>query len=84
MGTARPRAKNGYDAPPRRLAALGALAVALLLMAPGAGGQGLPETGFTAGEPFPTVAFPSLTDGQPTAISDFRGKRVILHVFASW
>ena len=34
-------------------------------------------------EPFPDLALPSL-DGKPRSISDFRGKKVVLHVFASW
>ena len=36
------------------------------------------------GEPFPDLTLPSLEDGSPAAISDFRGQRLILHVFASW
>lgn len=45
---------------------------------------GLPDTGFQIGEPFPTLALPSLDDRKPTSISDFRGQKLILHVFASW
>ena len=26
----------------------------------------------------------SLPDGQPVSIADFRGEKVVLHVFASW
>ena len=40
--------------------------------------------GFEVGNPFPTLAFPSLEDGQPRSITEFRGKKLILHVFASW
>ena len=36
------------------------------------------------GQPFPDIAFPSMEDGSPMSIADFRGKKVILHVFASW
>lgn len=36
------------------------------------------------GEPFPEIVLPSMEDGSPTSIRDFRGKRVMLHVFASW
>ena len=46
--------------------------------------QDLPPTGFEVGEPFPSLAFPSLEDGKPTSLADFRGHKVILHVFASW
>ena len=40
--------------------------------------------GFHVGEPFPTLAFPALEGGEPASVSDFRGRRLILHVFASW
>jgi len=43
-----------------------------------------PSTGFEVGEPFPNIAFPALEDGRPRSIADFRGQKVILHVFASW
>ncbi len=36
------------------------------------------------GQPFPEARFPALKDGRPTAMADFRGKRVLLLVFASW
>lgn len=36
------------------------------------------------GKPFPAIAFPSLDGGTPMSIADFRGKKVLLHVFASW
>ena len=39
---------------------------------------------FREGEFFPVRAFPSLKDGRPMSIADFRGKKVILHIFASW
>ena len=39
---------------------------------------------FSAGEPFPDIVLPSLEDDSPTSISRFRGKKIILHVFASW
>ena len=35
------------------------------------------------GEPFPDLALPTL-EGSTRSISDFRGQKVILHVFASW
>ena len=43
----------------------------------------LPEA-FRVGKPFPTLAFPSLETGRPASIADYRGERLILHVFASW
>lgn len=36
------------------------------------------------GEPFPNLTLPSMEDGSPTSITSFRGKKLILHVFASW
>ncbi len=36
------------------------------------------------GKPFPDLLLPSMEDGSPTSIADFRGRKLILHVFASW
>jgi hypothetical protein len=36
------------------------------------------------GQPFPDIVLPTLADGKPGAISQFRGKKLILHIFASW
>lgn len=36
------------------------------------------------GRPFPTLALPLLEDGSPASIARFRGKKTLLHVFASW
>ncbi len=36
------------------------------------------------GEPFPDLVLPSMTDGRPMSLADFRGRKVILQVFASW
>lgn len=36
------------------------------------------------GEPFPNIVLPSLRDGRPLSLADFRGRKIILHVFASW
>ncbi len=36
------------------------------------------------GQPFPAIVLPSLTDGEPMSIRDFRGEKVVLHIFASW
>jgi hypothetical protein len=38
----------------------------------------------TVGETFPDLVLPSLRDGTPTSLAQFRGQKVILHVFASW
>ena len=39
---------------------------------------------FHEGEMFPTTVFPSVDSGQSVSVADFRGKRLILHIFASW
>ena len=46
-------------------------------------GPSLP-IGAHVGEFYPNYVFPSLEDGRPTALSEFRGKKIILHHFASW
>jgi len=43
-----------------------------------------PASGIAEGQPFPLIALPALDDGRPLSMADFRGERVILHVFASW
>ncbi|MFQ5677508.1 MAG: hypothetical protein ACE5G1_16585 [bacterium] len=39
---------------------------------------------FKVGDLFPTINLPSLADGQAASIQDYRGQKIILHVFASW
>lgn len=57
----------------------------LLLLLPSASESAQRATSpFPVGEIFPDIAFPSLVDGSPTRLSDFRGRKVMLHVFASW
>ena len=38
----------------------------------------------TVGQAFPDLVLPRLGDGEPISIAAFRGKKVILHLFASW
>lgn len=58
--------------------------LSVAVVAPGqAQGRG-PTTGFEVGQPFPGLAFPRLDDGRTTSLADFRGKKLLLHVFASW
>jgi hypothetical protein len=40
--------------------------------------------GFNPGDAFPTIALPAAADGRPTSIAEFRGKKVIVNIFASW
>jgi hypothetical protein len=42
------------------------------------------ESAFEIGKPFPEFVLPSAEDGRPMSIAQFRGKKVLLHVFASW
>jgi len=37
-----------------------------------------------AGKPFPNLVLPALEDGSPRSLLDYRGRKVVLHVFASW
>lgn len=36
------------------------------------------------GETFPSLWFPSMTDGVPQHLEQWRGQKVVLHLFASW
>ncbi len=54
---------------------------ATLLLTPAAA---LASPIFEVGQPFPDLTLPSLHDGRPLRVADFRGQRVILQVFASW
>lgn len=36
------------------------------------------------GEPFPNLVLPGVEDGRPRSIAEFRGQKLVLHVFASW
>lgn len=60
-----------------------ALIGALVLCTNAAAQPSLPET-IAEGKPFPSITLPGLADGRPASIADFRGEKVVLHVFASW
>ncbi len=36
------------------------------------------------GQAFPALVLPSLDEGAALSIADFRGRKIALHVFASW
>jgi len=36
------------------------------------------------GEAFPLVLLPSLEDGEPVSIAEFKGDKLVLHIWASW
>ena len=40
--------------------------------------------GFQVGTYFPDLTLPSLEDGRPSSLVDYRGKKLLLHIFASW
>ena len=46
--------------------------------------RGEPPRRLEVGQPFPDLLLPALDDGRPRSIRDYRGERVVLHVFASW
>lgn len=70
----------------RLRASAAAAAVLLMLSASSSEAQraGPPDHGFEVGEPFPHLSFPTLEGEDRTSLADFRGQKVILHVFASW
>ena len=43
----------------------------------------LPE-GLQIGKSFPDLVLPSIRDGKPISVADFRGQKLLLQVFASW
>ncbi len=40
--------------------------------------------GLNVGEAFPTLALPSADDGHLVSAADFRGRKLIVNIFASW
>ena len=42
------------------------------------------ESGIAINKNFSTLALPLLEGGDPRSIADYRGKKVLLQVFASW
>lgn len=47
-------------------------------------GAPAPAIPFAVGQPFPDLLLPDAVDGRPRAIADFRGRKIVAHVFASW
>ena len=56
--------------------------VGLAMVQPALAQRGLGE--IKIGQPFPDLTFRSMQDGSPMSMADFRGKKVVLQVFASW
>ncbi len=63
--------------------ALTALAVGSAILAP-AGTAEAAGIGLDVGNRFPELVLPSLADSEPTSIASFRGRKLVLHVWASW
>ena len=56
--------------------------VGLAMAQPALAQRGLGE--IKIGQPFPDLTFRSMEDGSPMTMADFRGKKVVLQIFASW
>jgi len=39
---------------------------------------------FPPGQPFPDLLLPDAETGRATSVADYRGRKLVLHVFASW
>lgn len=42
------------------------------------------DAAFEVGQKFPDIVFPALDGERPLSLADFRGQKVLLHIFASW
>lgn len=40
--------------------------------------------GLEVGQLFPFLVLPDVVDGRPRSLADFRGRKVLLHIWASW
>jgi len=66
------------------LAAVLTVALAACAQEPPASGDTSRRSPFQVGQPFPDLTLPALDDGRPASMRDYRGQKVVLHVFASW
>ena len=66
----------------RRRVMIAAGIVGLAMAQPALAQRGLGE--IKIGQPFPDLTFRSMEDGSPMTMADFRGKKVVLQIFASW
>ena len=57
-------------------------AILMAMTAATAADAARPDLG--VGQPFPELALPAIDDGRPLSVADFRGEKLVLHVFASW
>lgn len=56
----------------------------LMLAVSTAGTLAAEVTNIQLNEPFPSIVLPSVEDGSAMSVEQFRGQRLMLHVFASW
>jgi hypothetical protein len=67
---------------------IGAMSLALVALAPAprsARAESPADLGrIEVGRPFPHVWLPAADDGRPMSVAQFKGSRLVLHVFASW
>jgi len=66
----------------KHLALLVPAALLLVLLPVATAGATPPK--LEVGAPFPDIVLPAMRDGSRRSISDFRGQKVVLHIFASW
>jgi len=66
------------------LAVVGTTGILYFLQAESVSAQSADLADFREGQVFPTMVFPSLDGSRPGSVTDFRGKKLILHIFASW
>ncbi len=66
----------------RRRMVIAAGMVGMAMAQPALAQRGLGE--IKIGQPVPDLTFRSMEDGSPMSIADFRGKKVVLQIFASW
>jgi len=43
-----------------------------------------PGATLQVGQPFPLIALPAMGDGRPMSVADFRGQKLLLHLYAPW
>ena len=53
-------------------------------LTPSTAGEASQGPALEVGRPFPDLFLPSLETGRPVSLAEFRGKKLILQVFASW
>lgn len=68
---------------PRTLPTAAGFLLGTILLTEAPAQPGRPAAPFVVGEPFPSLVLPDV-EGRPRSIAEFRGRKLILHIFASW